>query len=264
MKKIDYHIHSTNSFDGKSTILEMCKASIDNKIDEICFTEHFSIDKDIPTYGFLDFNKYSREIDDARNIFHGRLKIHKGLEICEPYFNKEILKETIKDQNLDFILGSVHNMKKTKLRNYIEGKTNKEVYEGYFKEIYQMVLLSDIDAIAHLDLLKRYAYDSLGNYSFIEHEELIYDILKLAIKRDIAIEINTSGLRCNSLECFPSVSVIKAYKSLGGELITIGSDAHNTKYLSYEYFNQIKLLKSLGFKYIYVYEKRKQKSISLE
>lgn len=53
----------------------------------------------------------------------------------------------------------------------------------------------DIEVIAHLDLMKRYAYKQYGLYAFDDYRKLIQEILVKTIFRNIGIEINTSGLR---------------------------------------------------------------------
>ena len=54
MYLVDYHLHSNNSFDSNATIESVCEAAIENKINEICFTEHFSVKEGIKSYGFLN------------------------------------------------------------------------------------------------------------------------------------------------------------------------------------------------------------------
>ncbi|MFD3157116.1 histidinol-phosphatase HisJ family protein [Haloimpatiens sp. FM7330] len=260
---MDYHVHSTNSFDGKSKINDICRRAVQKGIKEICFTEHFSVDPVIPTYGYINLDSYSKEIEENKNLFKDKLVIKKGLEICEPHLNYEKLQEELNNQELDFIIGSVHNINKTKLRKYIQGKNNKDAYRGFFKEVYLLACSSNIDIIGHLDLLKRYAYNDLGNYKFLESADIIEAILKKVIERNIGIEINTSGFRSDVKEMFPSVDVLKMYKSLGGEIITIGSDSHSAELVGEDLNNALDLLKYCGFRYIFKYNRRKPEAIKI-
>lgn len=259
MYYVDFHLHSFNSFDGKSDIDSICLSAISKNIKEICFTEHFSIDPEIPTYGYINFNRYLYEIKQCTLKYSDKLMIKKGLEICEPHLKKEELHSVIKDLNLDFIIGSVHNINKQKLRSYIKDKNNYEAYNGYFQEIYNLVCSADIDIIGHLDLLKRYAFKELGNYNFNEHENLIVKILEKAIERNIGLEINTSGIRSSVNEIFPSIEVLNLYKKLGGKIITIGSDSHDDKLVGEGFQFAIDVLKSCGFKYMYTFENKRYK-----
>lgn len=264
MKIVDYHVHSCNSFDGKASIHDICESSVKLGIYEICFTEHFSVDPKDVSFNILDYDKYSRDIDKSKVAFKDRLNIRKGLEIGEPYLFKDSLEEKLRNIKLDFIIGSVHNLNSLKLRLYIRNKEKKRIYRDYFEEIYRMVCNSDIDIIGHLDLMKRYAYHDFGNYCFYDYREIIESILREAIDRGIGIEINTSGFRNEVKEPYPSFDVIRLYKELGGEIITIGSDSHDCYNIGNNYFTALDMLKMLNFKYIFRFNNRKPKSIKIE
>ncbi|PAB56162.1 histidinol-phosphatase HisJ family protein [Anaeromicrobium sediminis] len=259
MKLIDYHIHSSNSFDCKTSIDEICKKAIDLNMTEICFTDHFNE----PIYTPLDVETYVSEVRSAQNKYKDKLIIKCGLEIAEPFRNPDEIKVITDKYDFDFLLGSVHNVENKKLRLYMAKKERLPIYEGYFNEVYKIAKYADVDVLAHFDLMKRYALDYCGNYEFNYFEERIKDILSILVERKIGLEINTSGLRSSLKETFPKVEILKLYKDLGGEIITIGSDSHKSKYLSYGYEEAINLLKSLGFNHIYKFTKRVPEKIKI-
>jgi histidinol-phosphatase (PHP family) len=127
----------------------------------------------------------------------------------------------------------------------------------YFTELLSMVSTADIDIIAHFDLMKRYAYKEYGLYEFQDYREIIEQILKKAIDRNIGMEINTSGLRTGLKQTLPSIEVIQLYKELGGEILTIGSDSHTVDDVGANFSDAASLAKDCGFNYIYTFEKRK-------
>ena len=261
----EYHHHTDNSFDSKAEMDEVCELAIKNGINEICFTEHFSVNPTAPTYGHMNFDRYFAQVKECREKYRGRLVIKVGVELCEPHLLKEEYEQALSNLDLDFILGSVHNIEENKLRKYMQGKSRYEVYQGYFEEVHSMVSEADIDVIAHLDLMKRYAKDSIGNYKLLEFQDVIESILSKAIGRGIGIEINTSGLADGKVEeTFPSMDILRLYKSLGGEILTIGSDSHRAKSVGSHLADAISMAKKVGFEYIYTFEMRKPKRISLE
>ncbi|MEH7505558.1 histidinol-phosphatase HisJ family protein [Neobacillus drentensis] len=262
MHLMDYHHHTNNSFDSIALMEEICENAIKNKIKEICFTEHFSVNPLAPTYGHMDFDKYFDEIRYCREKFDTQLTIKAGLELCEPHLLMDTYKETLQRFTLDFILGSVHNINNQKLRLVLKEK-GQQAYQLYFEELYQMVSYADIDVIAHLDLMKRYAYKEYGLYSFHEYQEVIQQVLKKAIERNIGIEINTSGLRASLKQALPSMKIIQLYKDLGGEILTIGSDSHTADSVGANLNEAYALAKQCGFKYIYKFEKRKPLAVKL-
>lgn len=53
----------------------------------------------------------------------------------------------MRNMDLDFIIGSVHNINSVKLRTYMQNKNKKEIYNDYFNEIYKLVKYADIEVI---------------------------------------------------------------------------------------------------------------------
>ena len=263
MKKIDHHIHTDNSFDSVEKLKNMCEEAVGKGIKIIGFGEHFSTIERLPTYGHMKFDKYNQEIEYCRNRFKRNLEILKGLEICSPQYNIDSILKIVKDECIDFIIGSVHDIDGPKLRKYIEGKSNKEAYEGYFKKVLEVSEKGEYDILGHIDLLKRYAFELLGNYEFHDFKGILSEILENVIRRGKAIEVNTSGLDSGAKELFPSIEVLKLYKELGGKLITIGSDAHNTEKLGNNYAIAVEALESLGFKEYYYYKRRKPRRVTI-
>lgn len=261
----EYHHHTDNSFDSKANMKDVCKNAIERGIKEICFTEHFSVNPKVPTYGHMNFQRYFSQIEECREKFRGQLVIKAGIELCEPYLMREEYREVLFRYDFDFIMGSVHNIDERKLRLYIPERDKHEVYQRYFEEVYQLVSYADIDVAAHLDLMKRYAIESIGNYSFEEFKDLIAAILEKAISRNIGFEINTSGISNKKVgEAFPKLEVLKLYRDLGGEILTIGSDSHRAETVGSHLIDALHLAKEAGFDYIYTFENRNPKKIKIE
>ncbi|MEH7011490.1 histidinol-phosphatase HisJ family protein [Neobacillus niacini] len=263
MYLMDYHHHTNHSFDSTASMVEVCKKAIENQIQEICFTEHFSVNSLAPTYGHMVFEKYLNEIRYCQEQFHTQLTVKAGIELCEPHLLKDQYDETLQPLDLDFILGSVHNLNNQKLRLALK-EDHPTAYERYFNELYHMVSTADIDIIAHFDLMKRYAYKEHGLYDYHEYQEIIEQILKKAIDRNIGIEINTSGLRTGLKQTLPSIEIIQQYKDLGGEILTIGSDSHTAESVGANLSDALSIAKECGFNYIYKFEKRNPIPVKIE
>ena len=253
----DYHHHTDNSFDSQAQMNEVCEQAIRIGLDEICFTEHFSVNPKAPTYGHMNFNRYFSQLEECRELFGNELVIKAGIELCEPHLMKEEYAEALAYLEFDFIMGSVHNIKEEKLRTFMVNKTKEEIYQQYFEEVYAMVADADIDVIAHLDLIKRYAVESVGHYDFITYKPIIEKIVRKAIERGIGIEINTSGLAKKALnETLPSMDILRLYHSLGGKILTVGSDSHFSETVGANQEIAIEMAKEIGFEGITVFEKR--------
>lgn len=255
MYLMDYHHHTNHSFDSTASMVEVCKKAIENEIQEICFTEHFSVNPLAPTYGHMVFEKYLNEIRFCQEQFNGQLIIKAGIELCEPHLLKDQYVEILQPLELDFILGSVHNLNNQKLRLALK-EDHPTAYERYFNELYHMISTADIDIIAHFDLMKRYAYKETGFYSFDEFREMIEQIVKKAIDRNIGMEINTSGLRTGLKQTLPSIEILQLYKEFGGEILTIGSDSHTVDDVGANLADAYALAKHCGFNYVFKFEER--------
>ena len=267
----DYHIHSEYSDDSTEKMIDQINKAISLKLDEICFTDHvdYGIKKDwdegdiryrggdgihIETMNPLanvDYPRYFKELSELQEEYKGRLVIRKGLEfgiqtITIDLFNK--LYERYGDQ-LDFVLLSMHQIdnKEFWTQDYQTDKTQKEYNENYYREIYEvMKQYKNYSVLAHLDLLNR--YDLNGIYPFDKVKDMIAEILKLAIKDNKGIELNTSSWHYGLKDSQPSRKILHLYKDLGGKIITIGSDAHSTKYLADHITDGLKILRDeIGF-----------------
>ncbi|SFC51648.1 histidinol-phosphatase HisJ family protein [Clostridium uliginosum] len=257
----DYHIHSTYSFDGKQTIEEIIIKAISMKLNEICLTEHISFNREDNIYNSFDFKDYENEIQILSKRYSGQINIKQGIEIGEYHLYKNDFDKYFKEHNLDFIIGSIHNLNGKGLRKNIAENGITYTYETYFKEILYFVQMGDFDILGHLDIVQRYAFKTGGVYNFEDYKDYIYDILKIIISRGKGIEVNTSGLSNNLL--FPKLEILHMYKDLNGEILTVGSDAHTTNRVGEKVNYVYDILKDIGFKHIFTYNNRKIQEHSL-
>lgn len=249
MELYDQHVHSNFSFDSQTEMESQFEQALKLGLKGVTITEHFSVDPLDVSYGVLRYAEYRERVTACQKKYAGRLSIGCGLEIGEPHLTKcrQVLDETLKQMELDFIIGSVHNIGSVKLSLYKRDKTKNEFYTNYFQEILQMVKTADFDIVGHMDLSKRYGFESFGNYDFEQYKEVITEILKTVIERNKGIEINTSGFRNKVGICYPSPQIVQLYHDLGGKHITLGSDAHTPDVLAYDFDRAVKILKDAGF-----------------
>lgn len=219
---MDLHTHTKFSVDGKNDIREMCLAAIEKGVKIICFTEHLDFDPLDMGYGYYDYERCSRAVEGAREEFGDRLQILKGLEFGEPHLYPAEF-ERVQQQDFDFILGSVHCVDGLFVGEpeVAERNTREQIFEKYYAEVLAAVRFGGFDALAHFDLPKRYIRASYSP------ENLIGEILAEMVKKDIALEINTSPLRKGLSECAPDAGILEAYVRAGGRRVTIGSDGHS-------------------------------------
>ena len=243
----DYHLHSNYSFDANQTIEQIILKAISMELNEICLTEHISFDPKDSSYNFFDFKDYENEIQRLSSKYCEKINIKKGLEIGEYHLYKEDFDKYFKEHNLDFIIGSIHNLNGCGFRTNISENGVKYTYETYFKEVLAFVQMGDFDVLGHLDIVQRYAFEIGKVYNLEDYKDYIYDILKTIISRGKGIEINTSGLSNNLL--FPKLRNITYVQRFKGEILTVGSDAHTSNRVGENISYVYDMLKDIGFKY---------------
>ena len=260
----DTHVHSTYSGDAESTIDEMVQKAISLGMKQICFTEHNDFDfpyapGDKPDMFLLNTDAYLFDLLRAREKYEGRIKILFGIELgLAPEIKRKNL-ILAKSHEFDFIIGSSHlcHGRDPFYAEFYEGREEKAAYREYFESILENIKgYTQFDVYGHLDYVVRYGPTKNANYKYEDHADVIDEILRVLIENEKGIEINTGGFRCGIDATNPCRDIVKRYKQLGGEIITIGSDAHNAKDLQDRFDVVADLLKELGFKYYTVFENR--------
>ena len=146
-----------------------------------------------------------------------------------------------------------------------EGRSEKEAYREYFEsELENVQKFSNFDVYGHLDYVVRYGPTQNRNYRYADYGEIIDEILRFLIKNNKGLEVNTGGFRCGIGSTNPCIDIIKRYHELGGRVITIGSDAHEPKYLTDQFSATCEMLQEIGFKYYAIYKKRQPEYFKLD
>jgi histidinol-phosphatase (PHP family) len=258
----DYHLHSQFSADSQMTMDELCQAAVEIGLDEIAITDHHDIDYKDNTIEFLINKKeYLTAIEKVQQKYRGKLKIKKGIEmgLQKHLYNQS--REYLAD-DFDFIIGSFHTAEKADLYNedFFEGYSQWEAYIQYLKTVLNVVRdYNYYSVIGHLDIIRRYgSFDSQPELmKNPQAAELIREILKTIIANDKGLEVNTSGYRIDGKNPLPSFEILKLYYQLGGKILTIGSDSHNTETLANKFDYTISRLKEIGFTELTSFSKMK-------
>ena len=127
----------------------------------------------------------------------------------------------------------------------------KTAYELYFTEMLKNINTIDKFCVyGHIDFISRYGIYKDNSLKYRDYSDLIDEVLKTLINKNKGIEINTSGYRYKLNQTYPQYDILKRYKELGGEIITIGSDAHTPDYVGDHFEVAYEMLVKSGFKYI--------------
>ncbi len=262
----DYHVHSDFSADGKAPMAKVAEAAILAGLSEIAITDHFDPDYPVPGWpSTLDFDAYHKEMGEVADYYKNRIKITKGIEIGIQH--GETLKkcrEAAKAYEYDFILGSFHCAEGFELScgDFYENRSPEEATRAFYR--YNLKCLKDFDdfdVLGHINVVDRYGSSIPEDASYMDE---LSAVLKLLIDKGKGIEVNTSSFRYDmGARTTPTKEILKRYKDLGGEIITIGSDAHSPEDVAYAFDWGYEMLKSIGFKYLTIYRNRFPEFINL-
>lgn len=257
----DTHMHSHFSTDSDASPLAMVHAAMDAGLGGICFTDHFDLDYGISPDSFqLDIPAYFAKMLETKESFQGTFPICIGVEAgLQPHL-EGILPDRINAYPFDFVIGSSHLVHRQDPYHpeYYMGKTEDEAYREYFESILENLAVFDcFDVYGHIDYVVRYGPNKNKYYSYRKFSDVIDEILRILIQKGKGIELNTGGFKYGLGHPNPEEAVLKRYRELGGEIVTIGSDAHRPEHVAYTFGKVPEILKAAGFQYYTVFRERK-------
>lgn len=258
MYLIDYHCHSEYSFDSKAKLEDNIISAIKKGIKELCITDHF--DYGTEDYREINYNKYQDEVKQLQDKYRNKIKFLFGIEVGVQVEHIESIKRMLNSIPFDFKIASTHDVDNIgpHSREYWSGVDRISGYRKYYEAMYNSIVnYKDYDIFGHLDYVIRYGpYKDIG-FKYKEIGDILDESMKILIHEGKGIEINTSSIRKGMEEFHPRDEIIKRYIELGGEIFTIGSDAHMAEHVGLGIDRATEKLLDLGINYIATYKDRK-------
>ncbi len=279
----DWHTHSELCHHAVGTIEDYVKKAIDIKLKTIGISDHFPYEflKNIERIPYEEYaitlgeiGSYLSTIEHLKEKYEKDIIIRIGFEL--DYFKNQVLSlnthlNKIKNR-IDYILGSNHILEfyngkgawaldDSRFRKDYDYYGVDKVYMLYYKKLQNMLKSQgfDFDIISHFDLPKKFK-DIPANKEIIHNEAM--KTLELIKKRDVAIEINTGGLRKQCKEQYPSEKIIKEMYSLDIPVL-LGSDAHDPKDIAWQFKSMILMLRKVGYEQLAHFNNRKRSYIEI-
>lgn len=221
----DTHMHTKPfSTDSEMVLSEVLKSQEELGIG-IVLTEHMDYDFPPPDVYEFDTETYFEKYASFRS---DRLLL--GVEIGLQKQVAERNRKLIRSCPFDMVIGSVHTVLGKDLYApsfFRMFPDKKQAYTAYLETVYQNIRdFDDFDTLGHLDYVCRKAPYSDPLLHYGEFPEYIDEILKLLAKKGKSLEINTR-LSGNAAAVKELETICSRFTELGGETVTIGSDAHH-------------------------------------
>lgn len=256
----DTHMHCNFSGDSTAKPEDMILASIEKNLIGICFTDHIDHDYPGPTPFHFDPIEYFAVLNPLKEKYKDQLEIHIGVELgLQPHL-KEYYDHFLTKGDFDQVIASSHVVHGIDpyYPKYYEGKTEDDAYLEYFESILEnLAIFDNFDVYGHIDYVVRYGPNKNANYSYEKFKDVIDEILNTLIQKGKGIEINMAGFKYGLGHPNPTEAILKRYHELGGEILTLGADAHAPNQVAYDYHRLKDILTEAGFHHYTVFKQRK-------
>lgn len=238
---IDQHLHTNYSWD--------CRERLENYLiltkNDLVTTEHLDYyDFKVNGHYEPDYARYIAEIDQLSKKY--QRNVYRGIEVG--YTPKDALRirEYLADKSYDLILLAIHQDGEVNYMSRAARARNPlQILDEYLELV--SIALDDVDyaqVLAHIDFGMRMIDLPLQLLTIREHN--IVEVMKKLVEKNMAFEVNTRSLYQYDNEKMYEI-FLSIYKSVGGELISLGSDTHSTGMYMFEFDRAIRFLKKMGF-----------------
>jgi histidinol-phosphatase (PHP family) len=209
-----------------------------------------------------DLVSYVSKVEQAR-CEYPNLAIKLALEVDFIPGDEDWVRELASRYNWDYFIGSVHYISESwdidNPARISEWKKREpmEVWTAYFDRLTKAAESGLFEIIGHADLCKKFCF-----YPKQDCTPLYRKFLEAAKRHDVAIELNTAGLRKDCKEIYPSVQLLRLAAEIGVP-ITFGSDAHAPEEVGMNLAEAVELARSVGYKEACRFKARKREVVPL-
>jgi histidinol-phosphatase (PHP family) len=249
---LDAHLHTDLSPDSMVPLELYAAQAFERGIPEIAITDHLDFMPGAPAYEYADYGKREMIVRDAAERWAGRVTIRFGVELTYESRYADQIREHLRAHSYDYSIGTVHAMSdgpydRSRIAGFVAGKTLAEVVAPYFGEVAGAIKSGLFDTIGHLDMCKRWLVGWFTAPDFAAIPEVYEPLLVALVESGMALEVNASGLRHPTGETYPGPWVVRRFRELGGERVTMGSDSHLPNCFAFGLEEACEIVAAAGF-----------------
>lgn len=236
---LDSHLHTALSPDSDVLIDVYAEAALERGIAELAITDHVDFEPGAPAFGYATFADRERIVREAADRWGPQgVAIRFGAELTYDRSWEADIRAHLARHRYDFTIGSVHDRVDSpyapgRVQRWVEGRSLAEIVAPSFDEVEAAARSGLFDALGHLDVVKRYLHPYVTKDDLAAAPELYEPILRALVDSGTALEINTSGLRHQVGETYPSATMVCRFREMGGRAVTVGSDAHRAEHFGW-------------------------------
>lgn len=250
---LDAHLHTLLSPDSTVPIDTYAEQAIARGIDEIAITDHVDFEPGAPAFGFTTFEDRERIVRGSAERWGPRgVTIRFGIEITYERRFHDAIRDHLRMYAYDYVIGSVHVYRSSpfaagNVARWVAGRHLEEIVTPWFAEVEAAARSGLFDTLGHLDFVKRYLHPHVTAAQLAAAPELYEPTLRALVASGTALEVNTSGLRQAAGETYPSAAIVARFRELGGERVTVGSDAHRAESFAWALDDGYDHVRAAGF-----------------
>lgn len=260
----DYHTHTPLCGHAEGSPDDFIRAALRAELSEIGFSDHAPLPEGLRegiTMLPEQTEEYLSIVDAARSRHGSSIEVRTAMEVDFP-FHPSFDRRYLSDARIDYLIGSCHFIDGWGFDNPdniqgFESRDIDQVYSDYFTILEELVASGAFNIIGHFDLVKKFGHRPTSDFS--GH---IRRIARQCAALDIAVEINTSGLRKPVREMYPSAEILSILFDAGVP-ITLGSDAHSADEVGHEFALAALAARTAGYRRISGFAKRRRYDIPL-
>ncbi len=261
----DYHMHTPLCRHATGEPIEYAARAVAVGLTEIGFTDHSPMARDDFDNWRMradQLDEYVEKVRRAQREFP-QLTIRLGLEVDYLPGHESWIRDLAARHSWDYFIGSVHYVSDSwdvdnpaKLSEW-KSRNPFEVWSAYFDRLTMAAESGLFEIIGHADLPKKF-----GIYPKEDCTPIFRRFIDAAAKHDVAIELNTAGLRKDCREIYPSPALLQlAYEA--GVKITFASDAHAAAEVGLNFTEALALARRIGYTHTCRFAGRKRDIVPL-
>jgi|GEM_PF-25025 len=261
---VDYHIHTMLCNHAEGGMESYVKKAVSAGFKEICFLDHLTLGEPGNRLSMVpeEVPFYFQAVTHIKNRYRETISIKAGLEIDFNPGYVDLFKSISESFSFDVIGAALHFPAGIDVVSRKSGWSDGEnetdlIYGLYLEHLDKMLDYDYFDVVCHLDLVKKFGRMPSGSFE----KDLDHIVGKIA-KKNIAVEVNTSGYDYPAKEAFPSFYILKKCRKAGVG-ITIGSDAHDPESIGRHYDKALPLIRSAGYEHYCVFTERERSEVPL-
>jgi histidinol-phosphatase (PHP family) len=262
----DYHTHTRLCKHADGAAEDYVRPAVELGLKEIGCSDHAPMPDHFDEKHRMTLDQfedtYKPDVLALRELYRESITVKFGIEADFFPGTEEWTRGFLQAHEFDYVIGSVHFLGGWGFDNPVFVHKYDEqdidvVYEQYFDHIKRSAEAQLFDIIGHCDLVKKFGHRPSKNM-----EDVLREVFRVVKQSDMAVEINTSGLRKPVHEVYPGDAILSLIREYSIP-IAVGSDAHAPEDVARDFDIARALVERYGNGRYSVYSRRERSELQL-